>query len=49
MHTYHDHRMAMAFAVLGTAVDGISIDVPEVVGKSWPGFWDAYDTLLAGQ
>ena len=49
LHTHHDHRLAMAFAVLGTAVDGISVDVPEVVGKSWPGFWDAYDTLLAGQ
>ena len=49
LHTHHDHRLAMAFAVLGTAVDGISIDVPEVVGKSWPGFWDAYDALLAGQ
>ena len=49
LHTHHDHRLAMAFAVLGSAVDGISIDVPEVVGKSWPGFWDAYDALLAGQ
>jgi 3-phosphoshikimate 1-carboxyvinyltransferase len=49
LHTHHDHRLAMAFAVLGTAVDGISVDVPDVVGKSWPGFWTAYDKLLAGQ
>jgi 3-phosphoshikimate 1-carboxyvinyltransferase len=49
LHTHHDHRLAMAFAVLGTAVDGISVDGPEVVGKSWPGFWTAYERLLAGQ
>jgi 3-phosphoshikimate 1-carboxyvinyltransferase len=49
LHTHHDHRLAMAFAVLGTAVDGISVDTPDVVGKSWPGFWTAYDRLLAGQ
>ncbi len=49
LQTHHDHRLAMAFAVLGTAVDGISVDAPEVVGKSWPGFWTAYDTLVGGQ
>ena len=49
LHTHHDHRLAMAFAVLGAAVDGISVDVADVVGKSWPGFWDAYDTLLGTQ
>jgi 3-phosphoshikimate 1-carboxyvinyltransferase len=49
LQTHHDHRLAMAFAVLGAAVDGISVEAPEVVGKSWPGFWTAYDTLLAGQ
>jgi 3-phosphoshikimate 1-carboxyvinyltransferase len=49
LSTHHDHRLAMAFAVLGTAVDGICVDTPEVVGKSWPGFWTVYDTLLGGQ
>ncbi len=47
LHTHHDHRLAMAFAVLGAAVDGISVDDPAVVAKSWPDFWTAYDTLLA--
>jgi 3-phosphoshikimate 1-carboxyvinyltransferase len=46
LHTHHDHRLAMAFAVLGAAVDGVAIDDPAVVAKSWPGFWDAYDTLV---
>jgi 3-phosphoshikimate 1-carboxyvinyltransferase len=49
LHTHHDHRLAMAFAVLGTAVDGITVDDPTVVAKSWPGFWAAYDALLGMQ
>ncbi|ELR72700.1 5-Enolpyruvylshikimate-3-phosphate synthase [Fulvivirga imtechensis AK7] len=36
--TYHDHRMAMAFAPLSTLGD-IKIKDPEVVNKSYPGFW----------
>jgi 3-phosphoshikimate 1-carboxyvinyltransferase len=46
LHTHHDHRLAMAFAVLGAVVDGVAIDDPDVVAKSWPRFWDAYDTLV---
>jgi 3-phosphoshikimate 1-carboxyvinyltransferase len=41
--THHDHRLAMAFAVLGSVVDGIEVENPDVVSKSWPGFW----TMLA--
>ena len=48
LNTHHDHRLAMAFAVLGACVDGISIDDPSVVAKSWPGFWTTYEALLAG-
>ena len=40
LDTHHDHRLAMAFGVLGAAVDGIGVDDPDVVSKSWPGFWD---------
>ena len=46
LDTHHDHRLAMAFAVLAAAVDGIAVDDPTVVTKSWPGFWTTYDTLL---
>lgn len=36
--TYHDHRMAMAFAPL--ALRGpITVDSPQVVRKSYPQFW----------
>jgi 3-phosphoshikimate 1-carboxyvinyltransferase len=38
--TYEDHRMAMAFAFLAGVVDGIRIEEPEVVNKSFPTFWD---------
>lgn len=43
-----DHRVAMAFAILGSARGGVTVDDPAVVAKSWPGFWEALD-LLAGQ
>jgi 3-phosphoshikimate 1-carboxyvinyltransferase len=43
--TANDHRIAMAFAVLGSARTGVSIEDPGVVSKSWPGFWDALDLL----
>lgn len=37
--TYHDHRMAMAFAPAALLRGGILIEDPEVVTKSYPGFW----------
>ena len=37
--TYHDHRMAMGFAPLATLFD-VEIETPEVVNKSYPGFWN---------
>ena len=37
--TYHDHRMAMAFAPLGLSVP-IVINDADVVTKSYPSFWD---------
>jgi 3-phosphoshikimate 1-carboxyvinyltransferase len=38
IHTYDDHRMAMAFAPLALVSD-ITIEEPEVVVKSYPSFW----------
>jgi 3-phosphoshikimate 1-carboxyvinyltransferase len=45
--THHDHRLAMAFGVLGLVVDGVEIDDADVVTKSWPGFWTTLDALPA--
>jgi 3-phosphoshikimate 1-carboxyvinyltransferase len=37
--TYHDHRMAMAFAPLALVFPSFTIESPEVVSKSFPDFW----------
>jgi 3-phosphoshikimate 1-carboxyvinyltransferase len=42
--TYHDHRMAMAFAPLALKVP-IQIENPEVVSKSYPDFWSDFDRI----
>jgi 3-phosphoshikimate 1-carboxyvinyltransferase len=39
IQTYHDHRMAMAFAPLSIATGRIAINDPDVVTKSYPGYW----------
>lgn len=39
IHTYEDHRMAMAFAPLALLFDGLEIRDPDVVEKSYPDFW----------
>ena len=41
--TYHDHRMAMAFAPLALKVP-LSINDAGVVSKSYPGFWEDMKT-----
>lgn len=43
--TYEDHRMAMAFAPLALRT-GLTIEDPDVVQKSYPGFWR--DLEIAG-
>lgn len=40
IQTYHDHRMAMAFAPLALKVDGLTVLDPDVVNKSYPGYWN---------
>jgi 3-phosphoshikimate 1-carboxyvinyltransferase len=45
--TYEDHRMAMSFAVAGLSVDGIVIQDPECVSKTFPGFFDELKKLSA--
>ena len=37
---YADHRMAMAFGILGLAVPGVTITDKKCTGKTYPGFWD---------
>jgi len=44
--TYEDHRMAMAFSLMGLRQDGIIIDNPECVNKTFPDYFEALDSLL---
>jgi len=43
--TYHDHRMAMAFAPLALLFD-IEVEDPAVVSKSYPHFWKDIEALI---
>ena len=37
--SHGDHRIAMAFAILGAAIGGTTIEGAECVAKTYPGFW----------
>jgi 3-phosphoshikimate 1-carboxyvinyltransferase len=41
-----DHRIAMAFAVVGLKRPGVTIGRPEVVEKSYPRFWNDLASVL---
>jgi 3-phosphoshikimate 1-carboxyvinyltransferase len=44
-----DHRIAMAFALVGLVVPGIEVSNPSVVDKTWPGFWDFLRHLVGNK
>lgn len=46
IETYEDHRIAMAFAVLGTRVSGMRIRNPKCVAKTFPGFFEVLEQVL---
>ncbi len=43
--TYDDHRMAMSFALLGLVHDGVVIDDPRCVDKTFPDYFEVLDQL----
>ncbi len=43
--TYGDHRMAMSFALAGLKIPGIVIRDERCVEKSFPDFWDVFESL----
>jgi len=45
IHTYDDHRIAMAFSLAGLRVPGIRITGSDCVAKSFPSYWDTLKTL----
>lgn len=45
VHTYNDHRMAMAFALIGLRAPGVSIENPGCVSKTFPNYFEVLETL----
>jgi len=45
IQTYNDHRMAMAFSLIGLRVPGIMIENPSCVSKTFPTFFEVLDAL----
>ncbi len=45
IEVYRDHRIAMAFALVGLCTDGVKIIGAEAVAKSFPSFWDLFERL----
>ncbi|MEZ0395501.1 MAG: 3-phosphoshikimate 1-carboxyvinyltransferase [Anaerolineales bacterium] len=45
VQTYNDHRMAMAFALLGLRVAGVRIENPACVSKTFPDYFAVLETL----
>ncbi len=47
IETYHDHRVAMSFALIGLVSPGLTILDPGCVAKTFPGYWPALERLRA--
>ncbi|WP_151526890.1 3-phosphoshikimate 1-carboxyvinyltransferase [Serinicoccus kebangsaanensis] len=45
--TYHDHRMAMFAAVVGSRVDGVEVEDVATADKTFPGFDAAWERAVA--
>jgi 3-phosphoshikimate 1-carboxyvinyltransferase len=49
IQTYNDHRMAMAFSLIGLRAPGVTIENPECVSKTFPNFFEVIETLYHDQ
>ncbi len=45
LRSHDDHRVAMAFAVLGAALGNITITGAECVAKTYPDFWNEFQKI----
>ena len=43
--TYNDHRMAMAFSLIGLRFDGVTIENPSCVSKTFPDYFEVLNSL----
>ena len=49
VHCYDDHRVAMAFSVLGAVVGGTIIEEKRCVEKTWPNWWDDLENKVSAK
>jgi 3-phosphoshikimate 1-carboxyvinyltransferase len=49
INTYEDHRMAMSFALAGLKCDGVVINDPDCVGKTFPDFFTRWTGMIEGR
>ena len=47
-HTYDDHRLAMAGAVLGLVVPDVLVENVQTAGKTFPGFAELWEAVVSG-
>lgn len=48
IHTYSDHRIAMAFAEAALFINGIKILDPDCTAKTYPNYWEDLEKLGVG-
>ncbi|MFN3492140.1 MAG: 3-phosphoshikimate 1-carboxyvinyltransferase, partial [Anaerolineales bacterium] len=45
IQTYNDHRMAMAFSLIGLRLNGVTIENPSCVSKTFPNYFEVLEQL----
>jgi len=45
IQTFNDHRMAMAFSLIGLRIHGVTIENPACVSKTFPNYFEVLETL----
>ena len=45
LDTHDDHRLAMSFALAGLKLEGVAVENPDCVRKSFPKFWTEFEKL----
>jgi 3-phosphoshikimate 1-carboxyvinyltransferase len=49
IETYHDHRIAMSFGVIGSRLPGVRILDPDCVAKTYPNYWKDWQAARSCQ
>jgi 3-phosphoshikimate 1-carboxyvinyltransferase len=47
LETYEDHRLAMAFSLIGLRIPGVTVGSPGCVRKSFPRYWEEFEKISA--